>query len=225
MQGNWRIARWRGVPVYVNWSAIFIVPVLMMFGHSLQGAILALPGYALLILAHEAGHAWVAQRLGTPVLGIELHCIHGLCRHETPYYEHEDFFIAWGGVAAQALLLAIAWPLWWMSGFAPAGPANLLRMMLVMLVWGNMMTMAFNLLPVPGLDGAKAWRALPYGWEWLRGRIRRARKCGASRKKRLRVVPPAQPDMAQQMREVPEETASVEAAAAASELLERLKGR
>lgn len=225
MQGAWRIAQWRGVPVYVHWTAVFIVPYLAMFGRGLGGAVLAFPGYVLLILVHEAGHAWVAQRVGAAVHRIELHCVHGLCWCDTPYYEYEDYLIAWGGVAAQALLLAAALLLWWLPDFAPAGPASLARGFLVMPVWGNIASMVFNLLPVPPLDGAKAWRIVPYGLRWLFSHEWRLPKLRIAKRKKLRVVPVAQPDMAQQMRELPEEPASAEAAAAASELLDRLQGR
>ena len=224
MKGIWRVASWRGVPVYVSWTVLLSVPFLMVFGHSLRSALLALPGYLFLIVLHEAGHAWVAQRLRVPVLAVELHGMHGLCRYETPYYERDDVLIACGGVAAQLALLVLAWPLWYLLPLLSATVAGALRPTMSMLVWGNIVMIAFNLIPAPGLDGERAWKALPYGWEWLREYAQRRRRT-AKRRTTLRAVPAAQPDKEQQMRELPDEPASADAAAAAARLLERLKGR
>jgi Zn-dependent protease len=237
MKGVWRVTRWRGAPVYVGWSVLLAVPFLVAFGHSWRGALLALPAYLFLIAVHEAGHAWVARRVGVPVLAIELHGMHGLCRYETPYYERDDVLIACGGVAAQLVVLALAWPLWHLLPLLPAQAGNALRPSMSMLVWANMLMIAFNLIPYGGLDGERAWKVLPIGWEWLRERVRggvarrQSRKPARkpprkpARRAALRVVPTTPPDTDQQMRDTPDEPTSPEAVAVAAQVLERMRGR
>lgn len=225
----WQVAKWRGIPVQVSASMLFAIPLLALLSRSFTYALLAFPAFVGLMLVHELGHAWVAQWRGARVVGIELHAMHGLCSYETPYYELDDFLIAWGGVAAQVGVLAVAWPAGWLLRFVPWEVAELLRPTFTMLVWTNVLIIVLNLLPVPGLDGGKAWRVVPYGWAWLVDHVKaRARRWRGPRRKAkggLRVVPAAQPDMQQQMRALPEDAESPEATAAAAELLERLKQR
>ena len=232
MKRIWRVAKWRGVPVRMGWTVLLALPMLAMFNHSWTYALLALPAYLAVMLVHELGHAWVAHHRGTRVTGIELHGMHGLCRYEQPYYALDDFLIAWGGVAAQLLLLALAAPFGWLLRFAPHTLELALRPTFTMLVWANLLMIMFNLLPVQGLDGWKAWRALPYAWEWLMERAPRWRWPRRKPGGRLRVVPSVvplvatvQPDLQQQMRALPDEAESPEATTAAAELLERLKRR
>lgn len=75
--------------------------------------------------------------------------------------------IAWGGVAAQALLLAVA---------APVSSAGLLTdpfalRLLSVFTSTNLLLIGLNLLPIPLLDGSRAWSAIPLWWRhWSRAR-------------------------------------------------------
>jgi Zn-dependent protease len=229
MKWLWQVAKWRGVPINVHATILLAIPFLAMFSHSFTYALLAFPAFVFLMLVHELGHAWVVQRVGTRALGIELHAMHGLCRYERPYYETDEFLIAWGGVAAQAVVLVVAWPLGWLLRFLPWPVAELLRPTFTMLVWSNLLIIFLNLLPVPGLDGAKAWRMVPVWFRWLMERAPKLRWPRRNPGGRLRVVQPmvsvVEPDLQQQMRALPGEAESPEASAAAAELLDRLKRR
>ena len=132
-----------------------------------------------LMLIHELGHAAMAKWRRVPVLGIELYIMHGLCRHEEPHSESDAIWIAWGGVIAQGVVLLmavsvsvllqrVAFPT-----YLDALPA------LHVLISINTFLIVMNLVPVPPLDGAIAWRVAPKIWartpkpslkRWLRNR-------------------------------------------------------
>lgn len=225
MKSSWRVFTWRGAPVTVDWTMVFAWPLLAMLGRGWTNALLALPAFVLLLLAHEMGHAYVARLRGSPVLGIDLYVMHGACRYEQPYYEYDDVLIAWGGVAAQALLLACAWPALWALPWAPHAVRQALAPSLNVLVGTNLLIALINLLPVAPLDGAKAWRILPYllrglGEKWQAYQAR-ARKRGGLRLVRARARRDER--VAQQAEQRLGEDA--ESARLAAEVLARLQGR
>ena len=142
--------------------------------------------YFVIILAHEVGHAWVARRHGFAVFALRIYPVLGLCQHERPFLESQRIAIAWGGVAAQALLIA--------AGITVTEVASLAGMTLpptldsVLMVWVvvNLMILLFNLWPVPPLDGATAWRVLPLMWKRWRMAAPMPRSSSRTRRK-LRV--------------------------------------
>jgi len=145
---------------------------------------IACVAFSFLLVVHELGHAAVARSRNVEVDGIQLYFIHGLCTHEEPYREEDDVLIAWGGVAAQLVVLVIAFGAsLLLAAFAPFAyqlGAPLLRV----LVQTNVLIIVINLIPVAPLDGAKAWRALPLlrerarHWSWTAG----LRKFSAARR-------------------------------------------
>jgi hypothetical protein len=50
----------------------------------------------------------VARWRNVPVPHIQLFLIHGFCTHDEPHDEEDDVLIAWGGVAAQLVVLLVA---------------------------------------------------------------------------------------------------------------------
>ena len=108
-----------------------------------------------IMLAHELGHAVLANRLGYKVDRIRIFPIHGLCLYEEPYSPYEDSIIAWGGVLAQLVLFVPAGAILVLFGNTSFGSINVL---LVGFTYINAFIMAINLMPSPGLDGRKAWR-------------------------------------------------------------------
>jgi Zn-dependent protease len=179
MQTSWRLLKWRGVPVVLSWTVLLGLPWFYYRHHGLVGMATAFVCFFFLMLIHELGHAAMAKWRRVPVLEIQLYIMHGLCRHEEPRTETDAIWIAWGGVAAQAvvLLLAfsasellqrIAFPI-----YLDARPAFLV------LIPTNLFLIVMNLVPVPPLDGATAWLAVPRIWarlpkpsvkRWLRNR-------------------------------------------------------
>ena len=120
------------------------------------------------------GHAAVSRWRHVRVHGIELLLFHGRCRHALPRRQSDDVLIAWGGVAAQFVVLLLTWGVsvlllhyappqmrWW-----ALSTANLFAEV-------NIFTMLFNLLPIEPLDGAKAWRAIPLLYRRLRQSARK----------------------------------------------------
>src|SRR5690349_17357044 len=108
MQTSWRLLNWRGVPVVLSWTVFLALPYFYYRQRALLGMAIAFACFFFLMLIHELGHAAVARWRRVRVLEIQLYVVHGLCRHEAPDREIDDIWIAWGGVAAQAVVLLIA---------------------------------------------------------------------------------------------------------------------
>jgi Zn-dependent protease len=110
------------------------------------------------LLIHECGHMILAQRKGYAVCAIELYPICGCVCFEEPWSRYDRAVIAWGGVVAQA---AVAAPLvTWIAIFGFT-PFTALNVALGILGYYSLFVAAFNLIPVPPLDGAKAWYLIP----------------------------------------------------------------
>jgi Zn-dependent protease len=152
--GYWKIAEVRGVPVRLHWS----LPVGMLLLGGLSP--LFWVAFVALVLLHEAGHAFLVRRYGFRVLAIDITGFGGLCRWEGFASDHQRSVIAWGGVAAQALLLVVSlavvlvfgWPSSWVG-----------RSLASVFIQSNLLVMAINLLPFRPFDGAEAWQ-LPRRW-------------------------------------------------------------
>ena len=188
MRSIWRFGKWRGIPIAVHWTVLLGLPWLYFFhSRSIPAIAVAFAAFVFLLLAHELGHAAVAMWRHVPVGNIQLFFIHGYCTHDAPYDEEDDVLIAWGGVGAQLVVLVIAvCAQALVATFSPAAAAVLAPLFRV-LVETNLWIMVFNLIPVPPLDGAKAWRALPLLRErfpQLSWATIRRRWCGARKRAR-----------------------------------------
>ncbi len=141
-----------GAPIQVHWS---VLVGLILVGGLRPGAWV---GFLAVILAHELGHAVLVRRFGQHVVALSLHALGGECHWVGGPTPRQRTLIAWGGVAGQAVLLGLAWglillaPQMFRGSFGdPLGRA---------LVYSNVVIAAFNLLPIPPLDGVEAWRLL-----------------------------------------------------------------
>jgi len=178
-----RRVRVLGAPVYVHWSVLVMVGLFaFMSFHSLVFALVAITSYLGIIVIHEAGHAWMAHRCGCEVLAIRIAWLHGCCEYEDVVYsEREDVLIAWAGVVAQ---LAVALPVLAVGtvfedhDFGYAAPA------MVLLGHANLVSALVNLAPARGLDGHKAWRALPLLWSWWTARLATRRVLGQLKRRK-----------------------------------------
>jgi len=112
-------------------------------------------GFFLIIILHEIGHALLVRRFGYRVTSIEVHGLGGVCRWQGDTTAMHRAQIAWGGVNAQALLFIVAVAATGVLG-EPADPftAQLARAFTVTNAW----LIGLNLLPIPPLDGAEAWK-------------------------------------------------------------------
>src|SRR4051812_1374775 len=157
------VGRFRGAPVRLHWS--------LLLGAALFGGPRWAPGawlgFALLILAHELGHALLVARQRLTVLRIDLHGFGGECTYTGSVTPLGESAIAWGGVLAQLVtFFAVSTPAtygWWpRSWFA--------RDLLSTFLWPNIGLIALNLLPVSPLDGSLAWSLFPRAWARLQQR-------------------------------------------------------
>ena len=163
------------IPIRFHWSTLLML-VGLIAASGVLGAGLAVLAFAVctVTLAHELGHAYLARRLGYEVMDIRVFPVFGKCRYDRPYSDYEDAVIAWGGVAAQLLLLLPAAATLALVGNTSYGAINVL---LIGLSYFNAVVMACNLAPARGMDGAKAWR-LPFmvaKAKWTMRQLRRSK--------------------------------------------------
>ena len=157
-----------GIGLHLHWSALLGAGVL--FGALMRQpvhAALAVSSYFALIVLHELGHALMARRLGYDTTGIYIGLFHGMCEYDSAHYLREEATIAWGGVLLQ---LAIALPLIVLAQTTPLGANPYFSIVAAILGPFSLLIAAFNLLPVPGLDGELAWRLVPMLWRDARDR-------------------------------------------------------
>ena len=168
MRARWQLGQWRGIPISLHWTVFIGIPWFLWQTRSLTDTAIAFVAFLFLLLAHELGHAAVARWRRVEVDHIQLFFLHGYCAHEPPDYELDDVLIAWGGVAAQFIVLVVALvgdvllATFWPDARVLTSP--LLRV----LIGTNVLIMIFNLIPVAPFDGAKAWRILPILAEWAK---------------------------------------------------------
>ena len=165
--GYLQILRYRGVPVYAHWSIL-----LGLFFFSGGFDLGAWIGFFIIILGHEAGHAILARRFGLYVYSIEMHGLGGSCVYDGKATPFQRAVIAWGGVLAQGVLYVVAFLLLHLR----VAQSELGWRLVSMLTGTNLLIAALNLLPLPFLDGGRAWKLFPMllkrGWP----RPRRPRK-------------------------------------------------
>ncbi len=183
-RGYLSLFRIRGVPVRAHWT--LPLGLLMFSGGQIAPGLWL--GILLVILLHEAGHAFLVRQRGMVNAGIDVHGFGGVCRWVGRPSEKDRAIVAWGGVLAQALLLAVAWPLRLLAPIDAPFVADLLEAFTVT----NGIILLFNLVPFGGLDGVRAWPLL--GMLWRERQKRREWKDKLGR-------PPAQPAAPQTLQE------------------------
>ena len=158
--GSVQLGRWWGIPVRFHWT----LPIGMLVLTRFRVMPVAWASIASLVLVHELGHAWFVRRYRARVESVQLNAFGGLCTYSGEVDEVESSIIAWGGVLAQSVLLVLALLLLQVIPFARH---SLFALELFdTLVWTNLIIIGINLLPLPGFDGALAWK-LP-GMLWRR---------------------------------------------------------
>jgi Zn-dependent protease len=148
-----------GVPVYAHWS-LLLIGALILIGAIERPAetIAAWASFFGVILIHECGHMVVAQRKGYHVLFIKLYPILGFVCFQEPWSRLDSALIAWGGVVAQAVVAVPLVVFVTIFGFTRYDAVNVA---IGVLGYYSLFVAAFNLIPVPPLDGAKTWYLIP----------------------------------------------------------------
>jgi len=132
-------------------------------------------GFVLLVLIHEIGHAFLVMRFGLWVDSIDIHGLGGLCRFGGRVTDWNSVVIAWGGVAAQAILGVLTLLVVLVAG----EPADAFTWQLYnTFTYTNLWVIGLNLIPLEPLDGAQAWRITDYlpQWKSRRADARRQRE-------------------------------------------------
>lgn len=151
-----------GFTYRVHWTLLFIIPFGWAFASSVTSGSLLAGSLLVLIAAHEVGHAVVARFCGLRVRGFEFNILHGKCLIDAPEYEIELALVSWGGVIAQALLLLLFLPLYFLNDVLPRSMITFLAPAAAVFVVVNAFYIVVNLWPKAPLDGASAWKLIPY---------------------------------------------------------------
>src|SRR5262249_2370831 len=125
-----------------------------------------------LVLLHELGHALVVRAVGCRPVAVELTGYGGLCHWQGDPTPIGRAAIAWGGVWAQLLVLFAAEAYVWLNGLPYRSGAGVI--VLSPLIFATAWMIAFNLVPLPPLDGVEAWRLPVLLGRALRGQSSRA---------------------------------------------------
>jgi Zn-dependent protease len=166
-----RIMQIRGTDVFVHWSVLLIIAIMIAGIRRRPAVTLAgILAYLGVFLLHEAGHLVMAQRKHCDVFSIELYPVFGVTRFQVPWSLLDHCMIAWGGVIAQAIV-ALPVVIW----IAVLGYTRFeaLNAALVLLGPFSVAVAALNLLPVGPLDGSIAWRLVPESIHRVRNRGRK----------------------------------------------------
>lgn len=160
------IMRIRGTPVYVHWSVLLIV-LLILAGVIRRPAesFLAITAYLSVLLIHETGHLIAARRMRCFVDEIRLYPIFGITRFEAPRSKFDHCVIAWGGVLAQ---FVVAVPIVILVSICGYSRFEQVNAVLAILGFFSLGVALFNLLPFRPLDGSIAWAIIPEGFKRLR---------------------------------------------------------
>ena len=154
-----RLLEIRGVEVDVHWT-VFLVVAFILTGVLRQPGltVLGLTAYFSVMLIHELGHAWMAQRKKCEVLEITIYPIFALTRFTRPRNKVDHCLIAWGGVLAQVVVFV---PLILFAAVIGIPKVQAVEMLFAILGFYSLGVALFNLLPVPPLDGSIAWGLFP----------------------------------------------------------------
>ncbi len=136
-------------PIGVHWTLALGLAVLSRLTFDLWFCV----GYLTILLVHELGHALLVKAFHLQTEGILLHGLGGECLFSGRVTQRKRSIIAWGGVVAQAALLAMAL----LTGMVVAPEGGWSRLHATLTVT-NALLIGLNLLPLPGFDGFHAWR-------------------------------------------------------------------
>lgn len=161
---GWRVARVRGIPVYIgrSWPVIALL-IVVLFGRDLpfppaMSYLLAACYSVLLlvsVLVHEAGHAVAARSVGSRVDRIVVNLWGGHTVFSgTDLPPLRSAYVAVAGPVGNLLLAALGW------GLYQVADSPVPSLLAWALQWANLLVAGFNLLPGLPLDGGHVVEAL-----------------------------------------------------------------
>lgn len=179
-QESWYLGHLAGVPLYLHWSVLVLVLLVMSGGGGLERIILVLIALILGIVLHELGHALAARAYGATGITITLWAFGGLCesRRAASRIGRELVIVAAGPAVSLALWLGCSFAFDWLRAAHPSwvlegGRLNLLGHALLVGAAVNMSLFIFNMLPIFPMDGGQLVFYSAYG---LTGSERLARQ-------------------------------------------------
>lgn len=149
--GYYRLGRFGNAPIRIHWSAPLGAFVLSGF----RWAPVAWAVFVGIILVHELGHALFVRAFRLHLLSIDVHGLGGVCQYAGTPTPNRRALIAWGGVLAQSVVLFAALIA---SLLLPPVSSPWAADLFHALIQGNLWLIAINLMPIPGFDGAEAWK-------------------------------------------------------------------
>jgi Zn-dependent protease len=207
----WQLGTWGRIPVSMHWTVFLAFVWFYLLLPGLAMAAIASVAFFALLVIHELGHVLVLRRRKIPIDEIRLYGIHGTTSHGfgSP---RDEAMVAWGGVAAQAVVLIAAVLLPFGVDLA-ASPIAAFAMFPILFVFTkvNVLLMIVALLPIGPFDGRAAWSIFPL----LRSSLRKRRR--AAREAKLHPERALSPE---KRRELEERSSQV-----ASDLLRKLGGK
>ena len=155
VKGSIILGRWNGAPIRIHWTVLLSG---LIFGGSKFLPVYWM-SFIVIILIHEAGHAFVIRRMGLRVDEIVVHGIGGYCRWVGDPGPVSRSVIAWGGVLAQFILFITSIILF---SIVNASHGAITSQIYRAFVISNIWIIVFNLIPVAPFDGAEAWKIIGY---------------------------------------------------------------
>ena len=154
MNGGFTLPKLFGFPIFVSWSAVFILAIIVMqAGVDTSSDLVRALVYAGIvfgsILVHELGHALVATRIfGLGPAAILLHGFGGVTRFRPPQKSWHAFVTALAGPSA-GLLLGLVAVVTALVAPVPDRVGHVLDLIATINIFWSL----FNLLPMLPLDG------------------------------------------------------------------------
>jgi Zn-dependent protease len=159
MRGAKTLFTLRNIPIRVH----FTLGLAFVFLVS-QWGLWGIPGGLILfasVLAHELGHAAVAQRLGITIGGIDLHLLGGTAvMNEHPSKPADEIMIAAAGPLVSLALALVFGAAVWLMGTNFSLDLSSLAGVLAFTSAVNFMLGVFNLIPALPMDGGRIFRGL-----------------------------------------------------------------
>lgn len=170
-----KVGSWHGAPVRLHWT----IPVAAFFFGKFEIKPAFWFAYFLLVLIHEFGHALLVRRFKLTVRTIDVTGLGGLCTWVGDTTPLRRSLIAWGGVVAQAIVLASTY----LAALAFGPPQEEFTSQIY---WAfthtNIWLIGLNLLPIAPLDGEEAWKLLPMVWKRLKASIDQRQVAAAAKR-------------------------------------------
>ncbi|MGE0328758.1 MAG: hypothetical protein AB7S68_40965 [Polyangiaceae bacterium] len=149
------------MPIYAHFS----LPLIALLAGGFEFRPYLWLGTLLVVLIHELGHVVLLRRYRLPVLALNLHGVGGDVHTNEWITPWQRCVVAWGGVLAQLSIFVVLGGLARLKLVSHEVKAHDLY---EALVGANLLIALVNLLPLPPLDGAEAWK-LPR-FLYLRGK-------------------------------------------------------